>query len=136
MKSLFHSLIPFLPLFCSCQFQRLDSIQFLCSQAHILARLASRNSTLHFRLDYSSIFLILYSCYFRLLTVSFYIHLVRPTQKTQPLLLRRRVCPLPSNGRTSVACLRFAGMCLPSRCLETSIHLGILFVVMDLKRCV
>jgi hypothetical protein len=37
MKSSFHSLIPFLPLFCNCQFQRLDSIQFLCSQAHILA---------------------------------------------------------------------------------------------------
>jgi hypothetical protein len=37
MKSSFHSLIPFLPLFCSCQFRRLDSIQFLCSQAHILA---------------------------------------------------------------------------------------------------
>jgi hypothetical protein len=37
MKSSFHSLIPFLPLFCSCQFRRLDSIQFLCSKAHISA---------------------------------------------------------------------------------------------------
>jgi hypothetical protein len=37
MKSSFDSLIPFLPLFCSCQFRRLDSIQFLCSQAHIPA---------------------------------------------------------------------------------------------------
>jgi hypothetical protein len=37
MKSSFHSLIPFLPLFCNCQFPKLDSIQFLCSQAHILA---------------------------------------------------------------------------------------------------
>jgi hypothetical protein len=27
----------FLPLFCNCQCRRLDSIQFLCSQAHILA---------------------------------------------------------------------------------------------------
>jgi hypothetical protein len=34
MKS-FHSLVPFLPLFCSCQFRRLNSIQSLCSQAHI-----------------------------------------------------------------------------------------------------
>jgi hypothetical protein len=33
MKSC-HSLVPFLPLFCSCQFRRLDSIQ---SQAHIPA---------------------------------------------------------------------------------------------------
>jgi hypothetical protein len=37
MKSSFHRLINFLPLFCNCQFRRLDSIQFLCSQAHILA---------------------------------------------------------------------------------------------------
>jgi hypothetical protein len=28
MKSYFHSLIPFLSLFCSCQFRRLDPIQF------------------------------------------------------------------------------------------------------------
>jgi hypothetical protein len=34
MKSSFHSLIPFLPLFCNCQ---LHSVQFLSSQAHILA---------------------------------------------------------------------------------------------------
>jgi hypothetical protein len=25
--------------------------------------------------------------------------------------------PLPSNGRSFVACVRFARMCLPSRCL-------------------
>jgi hypothetical protein len=37
MKSSFHSLIPFLPLYYSCQIRRLVSIQFLCSQAHILA---------------------------------------------------------------------------------------------------
>jgi hypothetical protein len=37
MKSSFHSLVPFLPLFRNCQFRRLDSVQFLCSQAHILA---------------------------------------------------------------------------------------------------
>jgi hypothetical protein len=48
MKSSFHSLIPFLPLFCNCHFRRLGSIQFLCSQAHILAglRLETRLSTL------------------------------------------------------------------------------------------
>jgi hypothetical protein len=42
MKPSFHSLIPFL-LFCNCQFRIHDSIQFLCSPAHIL----SRNSNLH-----------------------------------------------------------------------------------------
>jgi hypothetical protein len=37
MKSSCHSPITFLLLFCRCQFRRLDSIQILCSQAHILA---------------------------------------------------------------------------------------------------
>jgi hypothetical protein len=37
MKFSLHCLIPLLPLFRNCQFRRLDSIQFLCSQAHILA---------------------------------------------------------------------------------------------------
>jgi hypothetical protein len=48
MKLSFHSLVPFLPLFCNCQFRGLDSIQFLCSQAHIPAgwRLEIRLSTL------------------------------------------------------------------------------------------
>jgi hypothetical protein len=36
MKYYFHSLILFLPLSCKCQFRRLDSVQFLCSQARIL----------------------------------------------------------------------------------------------------
>jgi hypothetical protein len=48
MKPSFHSLIPFLPIFCNCQFRRLDSIQFLCSQALILTgwRLETQLSTL------------------------------------------------------------------------------------------
>jgi hypothetical protein len=38
MKSSLLHLIPFFfALFCDCQFRRLDSIQFLCSQAHISA---------------------------------------------------------------------------------------------------
>jgi hypothetical protein len=37
MKSSFQRLIPLFSLFCKCQFRRLDSIQFLCSQAHIPA---------------------------------------------------------------------------------------------------
>jgi hypothetical protein len=48
MKSSFHSLISLLSLFCTCQFRRLDSIQFHCSKAHILAcwRLETRLFTL------------------------------------------------------------------------------------------
>jgi hypothetical protein len=48
MKFSFHRLIPLLPLFCNCQFRRLDSIQFLSSQAHIPAgwRLETRLFTL------------------------------------------------------------------------------------------
>jgi hypothetical protein len=42
---LFHSLIPFLPLFWKCQFRRLDSIHLLPSSYP--GRLTSRNSTLH-----------------------------------------------------------------------------------------
>jgi hypothetical protein len=37
MNSSFHRLIPFLPLYCNCQFRTLDSVQFLCSPAHIMA---------------------------------------------------------------------------------------------------
>jgi hypothetical protein len=37
MKSSFHNLVHFFPSFCNCQFRRLNSIQFLCSQAHIPA---------------------------------------------------------------------------------------------------
>jgi hypothetical protein len=47
MKSSFHLLIPFLPIFYGFQFRRHDSIQFLCSRAHIPAgwRLETRLST-------------------------------------------------------------------------------------------
>jgi hypothetical protein len=50
MKSSFHSLIPFFSLFGSCKFRRLDSIQFLCSQAHIPK--GWRLETRLFTLDY------------------------------------------------------------------------------------
>jgi hypothetical protein len=46
MKSYFPSLISFLPLFCNCQFRRLDSVQFLASW---------RPETRHFTSDYCSI---------------------------------------------------------------------------------
>jgi hypothetical protein len=52
MESFLNSLIPFLPLFCNWQIRRLDSIQFLCSQAHIPADW--RLETRLFALDYYS----------------------------------------------------------------------------------
>jgi hypothetical protein len=77
MKSSLNNLIPFLPLFCNCQIRRLDSIQFLCFQDHILAawRLETRllNSLNGLNLN------LLYN------------RLARTTQKTVSLLLGRRV---------------------------------------------
>jgi hypothetical protein len=54
--------IHFLPLFCSCQFRRLDSIQLICSQAHIPAgwRLETQLFTL---LDYRLLFFVASSDY-------------------------------------------------------------------------
>jgi hypothetical protein len=69
MKFSFHSLIPFLLLFCTCQHRRLDSVQFLCDQAHIPA-----GWRLETRLDYGSLNWSL-----------LYYHFARTTQKTQPL---------------------------------------------------
>jgi hypothetical protein len=59
--------------FCSCQFRRLDSIQFLCSEAHIPAgwRLETRLTLLNWTLLYNKF--------------------AQTTQKTQHMLLRRRV---------------------------------------------
>jgi hypothetical protein len=118
MKSSFHSLIPSLPLFCSCQFRRLDSIQFLCTQVHIPA--GWRLETRLFTVDYST--------RTRLLTVSFYNHSVRTMQKTASLLLRRLTGSLRSNGHTSVARVRFTRMYLSSCCLALGIHATVLFL--------
>jgi hypothetical protein len=109
MKSSFNSLIPFLPLFCNCQFRRLDSIQFLCSHAHISAgwRLETRNSTL-----FNWTFL--------------YNSFARTTQKTQPLYFWEGVFTalLHKNGSYSIVACVFvaAGMCLPSRCLAMNVY--------------
>jgi hypothetical protein len=50
MESSFHSLISFLPLFCNCHFRRLDSVQYLCSQAHISAGWRPETQFFAFRL--------------------------------------------------------------------------------------
>jgi hypothetical protein len=72
MKSSLHHLIPFLPLFCSCQFNSSAPNPYP-------GRLASRNSTLH-SLDY---------CY--ILPNTSYDHFARTTKKTRPVLLTKRV---------------------------------------------
>jgi hypothetical protein len=104
MNSSCHSLIPFLPLFCSCQFRRLDSIQFLCSQTHIPAgsrsetRLFTSLNGLNWTLPYNNF--------------------ERTTQKTQPLYYWEGVftAPLHSNGSCStVACIFVA----PRICLQS-----------------
>jgi hypothetical protein len=78
----FHSLTPFLPLFCSCQFRRLDSIKFLCSQAHIPAgwRLETRLFTSYY-----------YSVFLKRAYLSLYNPRHGPCWKHYLLLLRRRV---------------------------------------------
>jgi hypothetical protein len=78
MKSSSHSLTPFLPLYCSCQFRRLDSVQILCSQAHIPAgwRLETRHFTSR---------LLFYSAKHFLITT---LHWPR---RKQPVILRRCV---------------------------------------------
>jgi hypothetical protein len=75
MKSSCHRLIPFLQLFCSYQFRRLDSIQLLTSWHAGVPKLDSS------LLDYSA----------RSVFVYFYNPSERTTQKTRSLLLRRRV---------------------------------------------
>jgi hypothetical protein len=81
MKSSFHSLTHFLPLICSYQFWRLDSIQFLCSQAHI-----SAGWRLETRLDLTRLLFSTLCCWTLL-----YNHFARTTQKTESLLLRKCV---------------------------------------------
>jgi hypothetical protein len=121
MKSSWHSLIPFLPLFCSCQFRRLDSVQILWSEAHP-AMLASRNSTLRFSTR------LLFSTRSRLLTVSFYNPSARAPQKTayivNEMCLPRRY--LVVDVLLSLA-LASAGICLSSRCLAVGLHVTAFF---------
>jgi hypothetical protein len=105
-KFSFHSLLPLLSLFCNCQFRRLDSFQFLCSQ--VISRQVGVS-----KLD--SIQLIF-----------LYNHIARTTRKTQPFYfwLGMFTAPLHSNESYSiVACVFVAsGMCLPSRYLATNVY--------------
>jgi hypothetical protein len=102
MESSFHILTPFFQLFGNCQFRKLDPIQFLCFQYHILA-----GWRLEIRLDSTEVFFI-------------------TTQKTQPLYCWEGVCTAPLHSSESysiVACVFVAaGMCSPSRCLEINVY--------------
>jgi hypothetical protein len=107
MKSSFHNLIPFLPLFCNCQYQRLlSSIPLLPSSYP--GRLASQNWT-----DCSQLNSFLCN------------HFSWTTQKTQPLWCWEGMFTalLHSNRSYSiVACIFVAmGMCLPSSCLAMDV---------------
>jgi hypothetical protein len=108
MKTSFHSLIPFLPLFCNCQFNSVSLLPSLYP-----GRLASRSSTRF----YST-------------TASFgtlpYNNFAWTTRKTQPLCCWEGVftAPLHSNRSYSIVTCVFvsAGMCLPSRCLTMNVY--------------
>jgi hypothetical protein len=97
MKPCFHSLIPFLPLFCNCQFN--SSTPKLISRQAGVSKLDS--VLLNWTLLYN--------------------HLAWTMQKTQPLNCWEGVfiALLHSNSSYSiVSCVLFvAGICLPSRCL-------------------
>jgi hypothetical protein len=84
LKSFFQSRVPFLALFCHCRFRRLDSIQFLCSQAHILA--GWRFETRHYTLFY-------------LIKFFFITTLHEPHEKHRLIVLGVFAAPLHSNAR-------------------------------------
>jgi hypothetical protein len=104
MQSSFHSLLPFLLLFCSC---RLNSISLLPSSYS--GRLASRNLTRLRHINWTPI----------------YNHFALTTQKTQPFYCWEVVftAPLHRNGSNSIVACVFvvAGMCLPIRCVAMNV---------------
>jgi hypothetical protein len=105
MKPSFHSLIPFLPLFCNYQF---SSIPLLPNSYP--GTLASRNSTRLLLLKW----IVLYN------------NFARTTQKTQPLYCWKGVFTAPLHNIGSyaiVACVFVAArMCLPCRCLAMNVY--------------
>jgi hypothetical protein len=116
VKSSFHSLIPLLPLFCSCQFRRLDSIQF---QAHFPA--GWRPETQPFTLNYCSIL----GRIFRLCPFITPLHGPRGIQSLYSCRSLFPCCCLAIDVLLFPALAR-AGRCLPSRCLAMGLHVTIL----------
>jgi hypothetical protein len=121
MKYSVHSLIPFLPLFCSCQFRRLDTVQFNSSAPKLISREAGL-SKLDFSLHATTRLLLFY----RTLP---YNHSTRTPRKTLYSIVERaflltRFLTLEVPLLSEFAC---AGMCLPSRCLAMGIHVTICY---------
>jgi hypothetical protein len=110
MKSSFHRLIPFLPLFCSCQFRRLDPIQFFCSQAHILSGWRPETR--------------LFTSLLKRPSLSLYNTSARAPRKT-PSFTVKEACLQLRCLSTDILLFRafaYTGMCLPSRFLAMGIH--------------
>jgi hypothetical protein len=119
MKSSFHSLIRFLPLFSNCQFRRLDSIPIPLLPRSYPGTMTSRSSTIHFRV----IFCTSLSC-----RTLLYNHYLR-TRIKHSIFIVEKVCLLSCCLAVDVLLLRayaHAGMCLPSRCLAMGVHVTIL----------
>jgi hypothetical protein len=118
MKSSCHSLVPFLPLFCSCQFQRLDSIQLqapklISWQAGILKLDSSPSTTVLYSYCFSH-----YSrdlCPF--ITNRYKPHRKHPRNVKEVCLLVHYVAM-----DVLLSLTHAAGMCLLSRCLVMGIH--------------
>jgi hypothetical protein len=117
MKSSCHSLIPLLPLFCNCQLQRLDSIQFLCSRAHIPAgwRLEIRL----FTSDYCSILLCA--------AERFFITTLHGHTENTASIVKEALLPIRCLTKDVILlrALATAAMCLPSRCLAMDLYVTI-----------
>jgi hypothetical protein len=110
MKSSCHSLTSFLHFFCSCQFRRVDSIQF---QAHI-------PTGWHLEVRFFSTTTVLFCRTFP------YNHFARTPRKTDSIV--KETCLLIRCQAIDVLLLcefACAGRCLPSRCLAMGIHVTI-----------
>jgi hypothetical protein len=161
MKSSLHRLSSFLPLFCSWQCRRLDSLQFLISRqagfpklgswlpTTVLCSVASRQSQSHSHIatdgqSVSKSWCIHYRLIFTVLflwdtlsderIVSFYNTSARITQEHSLYCWRGIFTgPISSSGRPSVVLVRFAEMCLPSRCLAMDIHVTTLMAILEMS---
>jgi hypothetical protein len=107
MKTSFHSLTHYLPLLCNCQFRRLDSIQFLSPETHVVAG---------WRLETRLFCMLLVPA-----SELFFITTLHGPRRKHSLCIVEGVFTalLHSNGSYPIVACVFvaAGMCLPSRCL-------------------
>jgi hypothetical protein len=142
MKSSFHSLIHFLPLFCSFQCRRLCSIQFLCTQAHTPKYW--RPKTRLFTSDNNWPSMLLNTSLEPLCTDHaenpLYNHFALTTQKKVPASIVKEACLLIRWLAICVLLLRLlapTGMCLPGRCLAMSVYVTLLYTIyyVLLKSC-